>query len=180
MMQTDELPYERQSQPSEPEDQPFFTRQIIWQTALAVMAFTTFFWWMSSTNTGRAWSDYPDPPPVSALATWHQPPPPPLPPSIAPAPTLKPGPAQMVDGKKKATWIASGAGDATYDGTYVELDGGFINGHGRYLYLNPHACQSWALSPILGLPGGLMYSTSSSTLPGNPWISWLSYPDIMG
>ncbi|MGE5531739.1 MAG: hypothetical protein ACM3VW_06475 [Bacteroidota bacterium] len=182
-MQTDELSYERQSLPSEVDDQPLFTRQIIWQTTTAVLAFAIFFWWMSSTDAGREWSDYPQPPPVSALSTWHQPPPAPpphLPRSISPAPTLKPGPVQVIRGKRKATWIASGAGDPTYDGTYVEIPGGFVNRNGRYLYQNPFAYPSWALSPVLGMPGGLMYSTAGSNLPGDPWVSWLRWPDIMG
>jgi hypothetical protein len=182
-MQTDELPYEMRNLPSNPDDQPLFTRQIICQTVAAVLAFAIFFWWISSTDSGRAWSRYPQPPPVPAVSTWHRPPPSPpphLPRSIFPAPTLKRGPVQIIGGKRRRTWIASGAGDHTYNGTYVEISGGFVNCNGRYLYENPLVSPSWALSRVLGMPAGQMYSSPSTTLPGNPWLSWVRWPDIEG
>jgi hypothetical protein len=161
--------------------EPFFTQQIICQILTSVFAFTIFFWWISSTGPGRAWSDYPAPPPVNALSMWHEPPPPvpPVPRSIGPAPTLKRGPTQAVGHHKKATWIVSGAGDNSYNGTYVEVPGGFVNRPGRYLYREPFLA-TWALSPTLGSPGGAMYTGGSKELPGNPWTSWLRWPDLIG
>lgn len=68
-----------------------------------------------------------------------RPPPPAQPPeappqyvNFSPAPVVKPGPVAVYHGQRAATWIVTGAGDATFNGLYAR-DGVF---NGRPCYTN--------------------------------------------
>jgi len=108
---------------------------------------------------------------------------------VAPAPKLTRAPTKKSGSNKMAAWTASGAGDASYNGTYVE-DGtyggqpAYTNGS-RWLYYVP---DSWMLGPVKepspnpsaaysngsSLPGtwGVIYdgTAPAPTLAAGPWI----------
>jgi hypothetical protein len=106
----------------------------------------------------EAWQQFLNPPQESATSERD----------IGPAPTLKKGPTKNVKGHKMSTWIASGAGDETYNGTYLE-DGTnagkpkYTNG-AHYLFWDGYL---WALgSP--GMPEEAYVGTGAD-LPASPW-----------
>jgi len=89
-----------------------------------------------------------------------------------PAPTLKKGPKVKVRGKIMASWKATGAGDATYDGIYTEsgTHGGkpaYTNGS-RWLWWYALGSQ-WVLSTAVGSYDVTGYYSDADDLPANPW-----------
>jgi hypothetical protein len=87
---------------------------------------------------------------------------------MLPAPVVRRGPIKVVKGHRMSTWIASGAGDATYNGTYTES--GTANGKPKYtngtywLYWNG---ANWILGGDSAPPLG--YIGSGADLPANAW-----------
>lgn len=152
-------------------------RRTIRGTVVAIVVAAALLWVVTETPVGREWAGVTEPPPVPALSLvpppqfgdeWH----PPLAGkrSLGPAPTLRRGPMMKFRGVLVATWIALGAGDATYNGTYAES--GTYNGQpaytngSRWLYL---IGVNWALGPTLG-NAQFAYSSTTDILPANDWL----------
>lgn len=91
-----------------------------------------------------------------------------------PAPIVRKGRAVKVKGKSMASWIVSGAGDSTYNGTYTPSGTYgdyplYTNANGRVLYYG--GMYGWILGPATSgtaPPEGWAYE-GGDALPANPW-----------
>ncbi|MEN6545849.1 MAG: hypothetical protein ABFE07_07410 [Armatimonadia bacterium] len=97
---------------------------------------------------------------------------------LQPPPTVARGPAERRSGGGSAgTWVVTGAGDATYNGTYRKR--GALNGQPAYTngskwlwYIGGH----WLLTEEPGVADpDAPYGSSPGELPGNPWVPLLPY-----
>ena len=101
--------------------------------------------------------------------------------SIGPAPTLKKGPKVKYKGKLVSRWKATGAGDSSYNGLYIQVGGETYNGHPVYrLAGNPTGKALWwtgAWWALSETPGGSYdygyTGDSGQALPANPWSTGL-------
>ena len=100
--------------------------------------------------------------------------------SLAPAPRLSKGKPQKVKGKIMATWRATGAGDASYNGLYHES--GTYNGKpvyrlaanptGNAIWWNSLGTAVWAMSTAPGdgeFTWAYAGNAGAADLPANPW-----------
>lgn len=143
-------------------------RTIIKQVAAIALVLACLGFWVLKTPSGQKASGY-VPPVVKAAQVETRT-------GMAPAPKLKRGPTKTVKGKKMATWIATLAGDATYNGTYVES--GTYNGqpaytNGTYWLWYSTTDTKWALSANKGdtpaFTWGYQGAAATPSLPANPW-----------
>jgi len=69
-------------------------------------------------------------------------------------------------GEKMAAWTASGAGDSSYNGTYVADGDAFVNASGRWLY---YVAAYWAMAPTKGVSKPEEAYYNGGDLPGT-WV----------
>jgi hypothetical protein len=104
---------------------------------------------------------------------------------LSPAPMVRKGkPVKaIVNGKRQimATWIVSGAGDSSYNGTYTES--GTFSGQPKYTnglrWLWYEGTSMWLLSDVDNIGNASLfcaYSSTGGTLPANPWGTEIATP----
>lgn len=184
-----------QSAPAQPdvEQQGQFRTRDWFIMAGVTLAALIGLWWATSTAGGRALTKQTEPPPIPQLATVY------VPTAeeqetekqlfaraaaqvarakLEPAPTVRRGPNKVVKGKQMSTWVFTGAGDASYNGTYTESGTfhdlpSYTNGS-RWLFVCANG--AWALNTAkLDWSGDDFqrppYYNDSTPLPGTWYVS---------
>lgn len=95
--------------------------------------------------------------------------------ATAPAPNVRKGKSAIIKGRKMSAWIASGAGDSAYDGTYTEngtYDSApaYTNGS-KWMYKTAESGGQpiYSLGPTKG-DANSVYVAADGPLPGSYWM----------
>ena len=158
----------------------------LWATFCFALALFGGMWMITSTYSGRKAAHYEGAPPVQGLSLVKAPGG--VPGSVqapardfGPAPKLRRGKTKVVRGKRMSSWIVSGAGDGSYNGTYSQVGTETFNGQpvyrlagsptGKALWYGYAGGDYYSLSPSPGGgPGSIVYASAVAVLPANPWV----------